>query len=58
MPKSADELLAELRRAMLKGASDTDVDRGYHRLIVSFETIEEMQEARKALYHALRKRHE
>ena len=58
MTKSADELLAELRRTMLQGASDTDVDRGWHRMIITFETLEEMEAARKALYHALRKRHE
>ena len=51
-----DKARFDLRSALLKGPMSTDTDRGYHRLIMTFETIEEMMEARKAIYHAIRRR--
>jgi hypothetical protein len=51
-----DKAQFNLRHALLKGPMSSDTDRGYHRLIMTFETIEEMMEARKAIYHAVRRR--
>jgi hypothetical protein len=51
-----DKARFDLRNALLKGPMSSDTDRGYHRLIMTFETIEEMLEASKAIYHAIRKR--
>lgn len=51
-----DKAHFDLRNALLKGPMTTDIDRGYHRLIMTFETLEEMMDARKAIYHAIRRR--
>ena len=51
-----DKAHFDLRNALLKGPMSTDTDRGYHRLIMTFESAEEVVEATKAIYHAIRKR--
>ena len=45
-----------LREALLRGFMKTSTSEGEHHITLSFETLEDMQEARKALYHAIRER--
>jgi len=51
-----DSALFKLRTALLKGAMSRQTDRGYHQIVISFESMEEMTEANKAIDHAIRKR--
>ena len=51
-----DKAHFDLRNALLKGPMTSGVDRGYHQLIMSFESLADLIEARKAIYHAIRKR--
>ena len=43
-----------IREAMLRGCMSTCTGNGEHQIKISFETLEDMQEARRALYHAIR----
>jgi electron transfer flavoprotein alpha/beta subunit len=51
-----ERTFANLRKAMLKGVMSRGTDRGYHVLSVAFESLDEMTDAWKALYHAIRER--
>jgi electron transfer flavoprotein alpha/beta subunit len=50
-----ERIFADLRKAMLNGVMSRGTDRGYHVLSVAFESMGEMTDAWKALYHAIRK---
>jgi hypothetical protein len=47
-----------LRAALLKGFMKTETSGDDHCIVISFEKLEDMQEARKALYHALLEKRE
>ena len=55
-PSSPDMEYASnpLRDALLRGFMKTSTSEGEHHITLSFETLEDMQEARKVLYHAIR----
>jgi Zn-dependent alcohol dehydrogenase len=50
----AQETRYPLREAMLRGCMSACTGDGEHQIKINFETLEDMQEARRALYHALR----
>lgn len=54
LARALNETRYPLREAMLRGCMSTCTGDGEHQLKLAFETLEDMQEARRALYHAIR----
>ena len=53
MSKPPEPKILSLREALLRGLMRTEADDEEYRIILVFETMEDMKEARWSIYHAM-----